>query len=43
MYTGKNSSEKIAFSFYIVTISHQSLSKFSMIVFLKEYILKFVV
>lgn len=35
-YTGTFSSEKIAFSFHIVSISHQGFSKFSMIVFFKK-------
>lgn len=37
-YTGTFSSEKIAFSFHIVSISHQGFSKFSMIVFFKKNI-----
>lgn len=40
-YTGTFSSEKIAFSFHIVSIFQQNFSKFSMIVFFKKYMFIF--
>lgn len=40
-YTGTFSSEKIDFSFHIVSIFQQGFSKFSMIVFFKKYMFIF--